>query len=440
MPSGSASHGACVLVHPVCGVAREGPSRARGRLGVPTSLPARLPPGLDGRGSGWWRSVSVAGTALHTGWRPWSSTGGSRSASWTDTGPAWQYTPTMSADTDLRRRGAWELGLVLMLALAGCSVFPNLPVEGPDGSIAVVLSSSGEYDFFGPGVVWVLDPVGNPAGEPFVPEEAQVVQVCDASLEGWLLLVVDTDEYGLPVASRLLEWSPGRAVREVFACPDLLFSPRYAGDKRVLFLRAEGESVALWGVDRETGEADRFESGVLAFRAAGDRTAVLSADGTFSWLGEGRLPVRIAVGNEREATFLFFSSVSLALDPAGRYLAISLDDEPAVVEPQAEPVPTLYLVDLEEGRVTRIATPAISPVFAPDGERVAFVAQALDRPVQGVFVCDLATREIAPVPGSEGALWVRWGKNGLLAAIEGDQPRLVRLVDGEAADLLSRQR
>jgi len=346
------------------------------------------------------------------------------------------YTAAMYGNVGPRRTMAWGLAAGLLLALAGCSVSLNLPAEGPDGSVAVVLSPSGEYKFFGQGVVWVLDREGNSLGEPFVPGETQLVQVCDASPEGWLLLALDTDEYGFPVRSKLLEWSPGGEAREIFACPELLFSPCYAGDERVFFLRSEEESASLWASDRGTGEAVLLEGGVLAFLPAGERTVVLHADGTFASLGHGGLPIRISCEEECAMTFLFFAQVSLAADPSGRYIAVALEEEPVILQPDVERVPTLYLVDLVEGRVERIATPAISPAFSPDGTGLAFVGQAPGRPVQEVLVGDLEASETAPVAKSEGALWVRWGKTGLLAAIEGTPARLVRLMDGKATDLL----
>ncbi len=335
------------------------------------------------------------------------------------------------------KRLGWGLGLLGVLALAGCTGSLNLPVEGPDGSVAVVLSPAGEYDPFPEGgAVWVLDPAGNRVGDPFVPGEGQAVQVCDGSPEGWLLLVLDTDEYGFPVGSRLLEWAPGRSAREVFACPDLLLSPRYGGDERVLFLRAEDESATLWTLDRETGEVALLQSGVLAFLPAGDRTFILAEDGTFSVLGGEELPLQITCGDECQMTILFFSQVSLACDATGRYLAIALDEEPAIVRPEAERMPTLYLVDLVEERVERIATPALSPAFSPDLTKLAFVGQALDRPIQEAFTYDLASGEVAPVPGSAGALWVRWGSTGLLAAVGEAPTRLLRLGEGTWVDLI----
>lgn len=99
-------------------------------------------------------------------------------------------------------------------------------------------------------------------------------------------------------------------------------------------------------------------------------------------------------------------------------------------------MPTLYLVDLEEERVDRVATPALCPSFSPDGTKLAFVGQALGRPIQEVFVYDLASGEIVSIPGSEGATWVRWVKAGLLAAIGEDPARLARLADGEAVELV----
>ena len=328
----------------------------------------------------------------------------------------------------------------MLVTVAGCTMSRNLPAERPDGSVAVVLSPSGEYEFFDQGVVWVLDVEGNPLGEPFVPEEAQIVQVCDASPAGWLLLVLDTDEYGFSVGSRLVEWSPGREAREIFASPDVLLVPRYAGNGRVLFLRSEEEVAFLWALDGGTGGAVLLESGVLAFVSTGGRTVVLHADGTVTLLGSGDLPVRITCGEECAMTFLFLGQVSLALDPSGRYLAIVLDEEPAIIQPDVERLPTLYLVDLLAGSAERIATPAISPAFSPDGTKLAFVGQAVDQPDQEVLVYDVGTGEAAPVAESSGALWTRWGRAGLLAGVEGNPTQLVRFAAGRAIDLLPPQR
>ncbi|GAB4304797.1 MAG: hypothetical protein Kow0097_02280 [Candidatus Bipolaricaulota bacterium] len=80
----------------------------------------------------------------------------------------------------------------------------------------------------------------------------------------------------------------------------------------------------------------------------------------------------------------------------------------------------------------RTATLGVSPASSPDATTLAFVGPAAGRSVRVVFICGLATREIAPVLRSAGALW---GRRGLLAAVANAPARPVLLCTDQVEGL-----
>lgn len=337
----------------------------------------------------------------------------------------------------MRRAVAW-VWLLGGLLLLGCGVALNLPLEGPDGTWAVVLSPVGRYELVPEGgTVSVLDSEGNRVGEPLILGEGEAVQICDWSEAGeLLLLVLSVDEHGLPMGGRLVEWRPGNEPRELLSYDGIILSPRFGVAGTVLYLDVGDEHASLVALERDTGEATLLQSGVIAFYTVGGETVTVTEEGRFFLLGVREMPLRIRCEEDCQMMFLFFSQIVLAVDPGGRYVAIVLDEASGVVTPEAEGVPTLYLVDLVEERVHRVAAPALSPSFSPDGTELAFVGQALGRPIQEIFVYQVGSEEIARVPESEGAVWVRWHRAGLLAGVGEDPTRLVRLDEGTAVDAL----
>lgn len=338
---------------------------------------------------------------------------------------------------------ATTVGLALCaLFLSGCVWSVNVALEGPDGLVAVVLSPEGGYDVFPEGgTIWVLDQEGYPVGDPFVLGEGQHARVCDWSPDGSFLLVVltDVDEDGFPIRWRVVELPVTGDPHEVLVSEDLILSPRYLSADILVYLKAGDEQVSLCSLAIATGAEEVLHEDALAFLSVGEGAYVLGEDGTFRTLAGEELPIRLECPEEScQPSFLFFSELVLAMDGTGRYLAIVLGEEPALVNPKVERMPTLYLVDLFEESAERIATPALSPTFSPDGGKIAFVGQALDRPVQEIFLFDLATGAYEAIPGSEAAVWVRWGKHGLLAAMGEDPYRLVRWTGETWTDLLAK--
>ncbi|MFH1609177.1 MAG: hypothetical protein ABID40_00920 [Candidatus Bipolaricaulota bacterium] len=334
------------------------------------------------------------------------------------------------------------LGLVLCaLFLSGCVLSVNLALEGPDGLVAVVLSPEGGYDLFPEGgAIWVLDPDGYPIGDPFVLAEGQHARVCDWSPDGSLLLVVltDLDEDGFPIRWRVVELPVTGDPHEVLVSEELILSPRYLSADALVYLKAGEEQVSLCSLAIATGAEEVLHEDALAFLPAGEGAYVLGKDGAFRTLAGEELPIWLECSEEScQPSFLFFPELLLAMDGTGRYLAIVLEEKPMLVSPEVERMPTLYLVDLVEETAERIATPALSPSFSPDGGKIAFVGQALDRPVQEIFLFDLATGAYEAIPGSEAAVWVRWGRHGLLAAMGEDPYRLVRWTGETWTDLLA---
>lgn len=79
----------------------------------------------------------------------------------------------------------------------------------------------------------------------------------------------------------------------------------------------------------------------------------------------------------------------------------------------------LYRVRIADGHTDRLTTNfvgrAIMPAVSPDGSKVAFAAQTLRLGAFWVFqlhVLDLASGRTEPLPGSGGACWPSWSRDG----------------------------
>lgn len=328
------------------------------------------------------------------------------------------------------------VGLLLVGLFVGGCMGPNLVIEGPGGELAVVLTADAAYDMFPEGgAIWILSPEGQPMHELLELREGESAAVHDWSPDGASILVIISKEgeFGFPEAWRLVSLPvDGSEPQEILASDELVSSPRYTDDGAILYVTTEDEENVLVRVDPRTGERVISAVDVALFLRAGAQTYVLGADGRLRTLDGEALPLEIRCSEASCAMdFAILGELLLACDSGGRFIALVLEDEPRLLQPEVDTVPTLYLVDLLDDSAVHIASPALSPSFAPDSSALAFVAEPLAGE-RGVFIYDIETQIVRSVPGATDAVWVRWGTSGILAATEQEDGTylLLRWIDG----------
>jgi len=329
--------------------------------------------------------------------------------------------------------------LALGVTLSAC-IGLNLPVEGPDGRLGIVLGEQGTYNLIPEGgAVWVLEADGRRGAELLVLQENETAVVSDWAPDGQAVLAVisEGDEMGFPSSWRLSLLHLDGSVEYLVQTESLILSPRFESSGDVLFMQMNDMALHLQRLSIESGTVIQVAEHVLAYLVADERVYVLHADGQLRDLEGGELPLRLRCAEEACSQEIPFLSVILfASDPTGRYLALTLEDVPALTTPEVDADSSLYLVDLEEESAVRIASTAMSPAFSPQGGQLAFVAEPLGGRPQ-VVLYDLADGTVELLPGSEGAVWVRWGHHSMLAALEtpAGAYRLVRYRDGTWTEL-----
>lgn len=311
--------------------------------------------------------------------------------------------------------------LALGFLLSGCLPL-NLLEQGPGGMFAVVLNQEGAYEpLLSGGALWLLGPDGKPQRKLLeLVEEQSAGEISWApSGEELSLTVVQVGEYGFPEEWRIvrvpLEGEPVDIVSHEYP----LISPHYTQTgSAILYLAIPEEEPALYRFDLVTGEEQLLANNVLAFLLSQDKVYLLDTDGAVRVLGEEDILAEVRCPEEYcQGSLLFWPRPFLALDPTGRYFAISLQGEPGVVSPETDSVPSLYLVDLEGGEAWHLATPAGAPAFSPDGRKLAFAAGSVEK-VRKAFLYDLETQTVEPLEGSEGVVLLSWGPGGLVAVVE----------------------
>ena len=317
--------------------------------------------------------------------------------------------------------------LAALFAIPGC-LFPlNLVEEGPGGKLAVVLDPAGDYDlFFTGGAVWLFDEEGVLERQLLELEDWEGAGDLAWSPAGDELVGVILEmegEFHTPKEWRLVRL-PLAGDPEVLLRADYpLVSPRYEQTgSAVLYLAAPEEKPELHRLDLSTGEEELLSPDVLAYLPSPEGLFLVSSAGEFTGPA-GEVLASFHCPEEDCQLFLFlWPRLFLDISPTGESLALVVADRPGLISPEVDPVTSLYLVNLEEGTAERLATPALSPSFSPDGTKLAFTAGTPDGK-QFVYVHDLDSQETTQLPGSEGAFWVRWGQTGIIAAVEDEEGR-----------------
>jgi hypothetical protein len=194
---------------------------------------------------------------------------------------------------------------------------------------AVVLNQEGAYEpLLSGGALWLLDPDGKPQRKLLeLAEEQSAGEISWApSGEELSLTVVQVGEYGFPEEWRivrvLLEGEPVDIVSHEYP----LISPHYTQTgSAILYLAIPEEEPALYRFDFATGEEQLLANNVLAFLLSQDKVYLLDTDGAVRVLGEEDVLAEVRCPEEYcQGSLLFWPRPFLALDPTGRYFAISL--------------------------------------------------------------------------------------------------------------------
>ena len=309
------------------------------------------------------------------------------------------------------------------LFLSGCFAPFNFLVEGPGGELAVVLNGAGEYEpwITGGGAVWLVGKDGvleRPLLRLGEREGAGDLVWSPQGDELLATVVVQGEELPIPEEWRLVRLPLAGPPEVLLAADYPLLSPTYLQTKStVLYVAAPEEKLELHRLDVGTGEDELLAADVLTYLTFRGRVFTISRAGEL--LGPAGEPL-VGFDCPEEDCQMFLSlwpRLFIDLSPSGEFLALVLADRPGLTLPEVDPITSLYLVNLEEEAADRLATPALSPSFSPGGYQLAFVA-APPGGRQRVYIYDVDSGEVTSLPGSEGAVWVRWGQTGISVAVE----------------------
>lgn len=319
-----------------------------------------------------------------------------------------------------------SLLLVGMSFLSGCLVPFNLPVEGPGGELAVVLGEAGEYEpwITAGGAVWLVGKDGALERPLLRLGEREGAGDLVWSPQGdELLATVVVQGEGLPFPQewRLVCLPLAGAPEVLLEAGYPLLSPTYLQtESTVLYIAAPEERLELHRLDTRTGEDELLAADVLTYLTFRGQVFTISRGGELA--GPAGDPL-VGFDCPEEDCQMFLSlwpRLFIDLAPSGEFLALVVADRPGLTLPEVDPITSLYLVNLAEGAAARLAPPALSPSFSPEGYQLAFVA-APPGGRQLVYIYDVASGEMMPLPGSEGAVWTRWGKTGISVAVEREE-------------------
>lgn len=329
-------------------------------------------------------------------------------------------------DVEVRRLTRKLLFLVILLAgafLTGCLVPFNLVVEGPGGEWALVLGAGGTYDPLPRGgALWLISPEGEPVREllPLGERESAGDLCWSQSGDELLAVVVEMSEgFPFPEGWRLVQLPTQGDPRVLLDVDFPIYSPTYSQtESQVLYVAAPVERPELHRLDITTGQDQLLMADILTYIPADEGLLLFSTEGVAS-LDDSEI-ARFQCPEEDCQLFLtIWPDLFLDLAPDGRSLALTVADRPGLESPQTEATTSLYLVDLGEGSARRLATPALSPSFSPDSQMIAFVGETPDDR-RHVYVYAMESDEVRELPGLDQALWVRWGRGGIVAAEESE--------------------
>ncbi|HIP99186.1 TPA: hypothetical protein EYH33_01390 [Candidatus Bipolaricaulota bacterium] len=309
-----------------------------------------------------------------------------------------------------------------LLAIPGC-LFPlNLVEEGPEGKLAVVLDPAGGYDlFFTGGAICLFDEEGVLERQLLNLEDREGAGDLSWSPAGDELVGVILEvegEFNTPKEWRLVRLPLVGEPQVLLRADYPLVSPRYEQTgSAVLYIAAPEEKSELHRLDLSSGQDELLFSDVLAYLPSPDGLFLISSAGELRGPA-GEVLASFHCPEEDCQLFLFlWPRLFLDISPTGEFLALVVADRPGLISPEVDPITSLYLVDLVGGTAERLATPALAPSFSPDGRRLAFTAGTPDG-TQLAYIYDLEGETVAPLPGSEGVVWVRWGNAGISVALE----------------------
>ncbi len=325
----------------------------------------------------------------------------------------------------------------VLLSISGC-MFPfNWVAEGPGGELAVVLEDEGGYSPFPEGgAVWLLGGDGSPIRSLLeLGEDERAGDLSWSPAGGELVgVVVEVgEEFPLPEEWRLVR-IPLAGEPEVLVSADYpLLTPTYSQTGgAVLYLASPEGGSELHRLDLATGDDRVVASDLLSFLPRGEELYLITKAGTVVGPDGDKLAEFRCPEEDCQVFMALWPGLFAAISPAGEHLALTVADEPGLISPEVDEGMSLYLIDLRAGTAERLASPALSPSFSPDGSKLAFAASTPDG-VKLVYIHDIEGDETSPLPGSQGAYWVVWGETGLIVGLE-DQEGVdrIRRWDGTA--------